>query len=254
MPVIEIPRYPIDRDDWRPLADAPHLSDVLARVEPERPGGPSIALARLDLRVCSTGWIDSDTHKPITPLAWRPIPGHRVAMAGSWKRRFEIRDAACAIRALGTSVFDFTDPACRLTPELPPEHAPREWAPFTDGRTRVMVDEHGNPTDKGGNNAVWTYEEYLRRHRPGVEDAMLLNRLAYSLCEVIVLVLPSGCDSHFDVGMAVASGAKLVVYGAPETGDRMPVHLAASEFVESTGPDRILNLTHAVAVLLTTGR
>ena len=28
-----------------------------------------------------------------------------------------------------------------------------------------------------------------------------------------MLVLPSGCDSHFDVGMAVASGAKLVVYG-----------------------------------------
>ena len=249
---IEIARYPVGREAWRPPADAPHLDDFLALVEPERPGGPSIVLARIDLRVASTGWIDSQRGAPINPIAWRPIPAHRVAIAGSWKRRLEIRDVATAIRALGTSVFDFTDPHCRLTPELPPEHAPREWAPFTDGRMRVEVDERGNPA-RLGKSAVWTYEEYLRRHRPGVEDAMLLNRLSYSLCEVVVLVLPSGCDSHFDVGMAVGCGAKLVVYGTPNHGDRMPVHLAASEFVESTGRDRILNLTHAVAVLLSTG-
>lgn len=84
---IEIARYPVDRSAWRPLADAPHLDDFLALVEPERPGGPSIVLARIDLRVASTGWIDSQRRTSINPIAWRPIPAHRVAIAGSWKRR-----------------------------------------------------------------------------------------------------------------------------------------------------------------------
>jgi hypothetical protein len=64
---IEIARYPVDRSAWRPLADAPHLDDFLALVEPERPGGPSIVLARIDLRVASTGWIDSQTSTPCAP-------------------------------------------------------------------------------------------------------------------------------------------------------------------------------------------
>jgi hypothetical protein len=80
---IEIARYPVDRSAWRPPADAPHLDDFLALVEPERPGGPSIVLARIDLRVASTGWIDSQKGTPILPLAWRPIPAHRVAFSSS---------------------------------------------------------------------------------------------------------------------------------------------------------------------------
>jgi hypothetical protein len=50
-------------------------------------------------------------------------------ISSSWKNRKEVRDLALSLRELGHEVYDFTDPRCRKTPEIPPEKFPEEYDP-----------------------------------------------------------------------------------------------------------------------------
>jgi hypothetical protein len=134
-----------------------------------------------------------------------PEPGHDIYLSSSWKNRERVRDLARALRAYGLSVYDFTDPSCRSTPEIPPESFPEAYDPSS-------ADE--------------SYSDYLRRH-PEWAAAVAGNRKAIARAEIVLLLLPCGLDAHADWALAVGLGKKTVVVGAPRAGERVPTHLWA---------------------------
>jgi len=52
-----------------------------------------------------------------------------VFIASSWKQRERVQALADALREIGLSVYDFTDPRCRKTPGIPPEKYPEKFDP-----------------------------------------------------------------------------------------------------------------------------
>jgi hypothetical protein len=50
-------------------------------------------------------------------------------ISSSWKQRERVRNLAIQLRNVGLTVYDFTDPACRDTPEVPPEKYPEQFDP-----------------------------------------------------------------------------------------------------------------------------
>lgn len=131
-----------------------------------------------------------------------------VALASSWKNREQVRILAGLLRFAGISVYDLTDRSCRTTIEQPPEANPELFDP-----------------------AQHHYPAYL--DRPHWRAAMEENRRVYSTCKVVVLLLPSGCDSHADWGLAIGSGARSVVVGHPGAGQRSPDHLWTDAFCDN---------------------
>ena len=132
-----------------------------------------------------------------------------IYISSSWKNRDRVRALAIKLRAAGHQVYDFTDPACRNTPEIPPERFPEQFDP----------DKH-------------TYADYLNSV-PEWSAAVYCNRQALlSRCNFCVLMLPCGADSHAD--WAFAEGLKAArhsmrtaVIGHPPAGERTPSHLWA---------------------------
>lgn len=134
-----------------------------------------------------------------------------VYISSSWKNRARVRDLAIKLRKAGHEVYDFTDPACRKSPEIPPEAFPEQFDP-----------ERHN------------YYEYLtsNKHWQGAVDG---NRIALKQCDVVVLMLPCGNDSHADWALAVGMGKYSIVLGHPNAGERVPSHLWADAFLEEDG-------------------
>lgn len=132
-----------------------------------------------------------------------PKPGHDVYLSSSWKNRARVRALAEALRANNISVYDFTDPSCRSTPEIPPENFPETYDP--------------EQTDD-------TYSDYLRR-RPEWAAAVAGNRITIARAEIVLLLLPCGLDAHADWALAVGLGKKTAVVGVPAAGVRVPTHL-----------------------------
>lgn len=141
----------------------------------------------------------------------------KIYVASSWKNRGTVRALADSLAEIGHDVYDFTDSRSRARwaaslgassgyVEIPPETYARRFDPLAE-----------------------SYESYLRgldRYAPAME----LNRLAASSCDACVLVLPCGPDSHADWGVAVGSGKKTYVVGAPPAGERTPSHLWCNRF------------------------
>ena len=50
-------------------------------------------------------------------------------ISSSWKNRGRVRNLASRIRDFNHEVYDFTDPKCRKSPEIPPEKFPEEYDP-----------------------------------------------------------------------------------------------------------------------------
>ncbi|MHB8927801.1 MAG: hypothetical protein ACYC9Q_09130 [Bacillota bacterium] len=113
-----------------------------------------------------------------------------------------MRNLAHALRAVGFDVYDFTDAACRTTPEIPPERFPETFDPT----------KH-------------VYADYI--NRPEWRAAVFENRKAIERCDLVILVLPCGNDSHADWAYGVALGKRSIVVGQPRPGERSPVHLWA---------------------------
>lgn len=44
-----------------------------------------------------------------------------IYLSSSWKNRDKVREIAIDLRKHGYEVYDFTDPNCRKTEEIPPE-------------------------------------------------------------------------------------------------------------------------------------
>jgi hypothetical protein len=129
-------------------------------------------------------------------------------ISSSWKNREKVRELVDLLRTAGHDVYDFTDPKCRDTPELPPERFPEQFDP-----------------------ARHNYREYLNSI-PEWRQAVECNRRALERCDVVVLLLPCGNDAHADAYYALGLGKYLIVTGHPNAGDRTPTHLWANAIID----------------------
>lgn len=133
----------------------------------------------------------------------------KVYISASWKQRDRVRALAIALRREGFEVYDFTDPACRGAPEIPPEKFPAQFDP-----------------------AATTYKDYLNS-QPHWRSAVVGNKAALDATDAVVLLLPAGADSHADWAYAVGRGVPSVVVGTQRAGERTPSHLWANDIVET---------------------
>ena len=131
-----------------------------------------------------------------------------IYISSSWKNREAIRDLAVQLTQNGHEVYDFTDPNCRKTPEIPPEKFPEQFDP-----------------------AMHIYSQYIQR--PEWKAAINENREAISRADLIILLLPCGNDAHADWGFGVGMGKHSIVVGHPHKGDRSLVHMWADAILES---------------------
>jgi hypothetical protein len=132
----------------------------------------------------------------------------KIYISSSWKNRSYVRDTAILLRNEGHEVYDFTDPTCRKTPEIPPEKYPEQF----DSSRHI-------------------YYRYI--DKPEWRAAVEGNRAAIMWADLIVLILPCGIDSHADWALGVGAGKQSVVLGHPKNGERSPVHLWADAMFES---------------------
>lgn len=132
----------------------------------------------------------------------------KVYISASWKLRGEVRNLASTLRDGAHEVYDFTDPNCRNTPEIPPEMFAEQFFP----------DHH-------------IYSEYL--NKPEWKAAVIENRKALEWCDVVILLLPCGIDATADWAYALGLGKKSVIVGHPTAGERSPTHLWADKMVSS---------------------
>jgi hypothetical protein len=130
-----------------------------------------------------------------------------IYISSSWKNRETVREIAERLRERGHEVYDFTDPRCRKTPEIPPEKYPEEYDPET------MV-----------------YKDYIQK--PEWRAAVIENRKAIEHSDIIILLLPCGNDSHADWALGVGMGKKSIVVGRPRKGERSPVHMWADAIID----------------------
>jgi len=108
--------------------------------------------------------------------------------------------------------YDFTNPKCRKTPEIPPERFPEQFDPD-----------------------IHTYSQYIQR--PEWKAAVDENRNAIGRSDLIILLLPCGNDAHADWALGVGMGKRSIVAGHPNKGDRSPVHMWADAILDS--PDDV---------------
>lgn len=132
-----------------------------------------------------------------------------VYISSSWKNRARVRVLAVLLREAGHEVYDFTDPSCRKTPELPPEKFPEQFDPL----------KHN-------------YEQYLRAN-PSWGATVMENQEAIQRCDAVVLLLPCGNDAHADWAYGVGLGRRSAVVGAPKAGERTPTHLWATAMLNN---------------------
>jgi hypothetical protein len=136
-------------------------------------------------------------------------PPLKIYLSSSWKLREQVRKLAIRLRNAGCEVHDFTDPACRKSPEIPPEMYPEVFDP----------EKHN-------------YFDYLNQN-PNWRAAVTDNQRALRWCDVVVLMLPCGNDAHADWAFAIGAGKKTCVLGHPWKGDRIPSHLWADAFFKT---------------------
>lgn len=131
-----------------------------------------------------------------------------IYISSSWKNRDEVRRMALKLRELGHTVYDFTDPNCRNSPEIPPEKYPELFDP----------DKH-------------VYKEYIRNQE--YINAVNGNKEAIAVADMIILLLPCGIDSHADWALGVGMGKMSMIVGHPAKGERSPVHNWACDIFET---------------------
>lgn len=125
-----------------------------------------------------------------------------IYISASWKLRHDVRSLADMLRNAGHEVYDFTDPKCRNTPEMPPEKYPEQFDPLCHN-----------------------YRKYLDKDE--WRAAMMCNKDALDWCDQCWLLLPCGLDATADWAYAVGRGKATVVIGDPPAGERSPTHLWA---------------------------
>lgn len=130
-----------------------------------------------------------------------------IYISSSWKNRDTVRSMAKDLRYDGHRVYDFTNPACRDAPEIPPERFPEQFDP-----------------QRG------PYHRYITSV-PEWRRAVDCNREALRKTDLVVLMLPCGNDAHADAYYALGLGKRLIVCGQPPAGERTPTHLWAEAII-----------------------
>lgn len=123
----------------------------------------------------------------------------KAVICSSWKIRDRVRKLAEGLRALGYEVYDFTDPKCRETQEIPPERFPNQFDP-----------------------EIHRYNEYICQ--PEWKAAVNENKKHIDEADLVILLLPCGNDAHADWAYGIGKGIRNVVIGHPNKGERSPVH------------------------------
>lgn len=132
----------------------------------------------------------------------------QIYISSSWKQRDRVRALAIQLREAGFTVYDFTDPTCRQTPEIPPEKFPTQY----DGES--------------------SYAKYIQAV-PEWRSAVECNRRAIDECIITLLLLPCGLDAHADWAYAVGRGKLTAVVGHPPAGERTPTHMWADTLLDT---------------------
>lgn len=133
----------------------------------------------------------------------------KIYISASWKNRSLVRDLAINLRLCGHEVFDFTDPTCRKTHEIPPEMFPEKFDPSKN-----------------------IYSKYINRKE--WKDVVNENREAIKWAELIILLLPCGIDATADWALGIGMGKHSIIVGHPNKGERSEVHLWADDILENT--------------------
>ncbi len=129
----------------------------------------------------------------------------KVYISSSWKNRERVRAMAERLEEMGHNVYDFTNTKCRKCQEIPP------------GTTADFNPERHD------------YREYINWKL--FRDAVYENRKAIDECDLVVLLLPCGNDSHVDWAYGVGRGKPSVIVGHPMSGGQSPTHLWADMIV-----------------------
>jgi len=132
-----------------------------------------------------------------------------IYISSSWKNRKEVRKLATSLINLSYTVYDFTNPNCRKTQEIPPELFPEQFDPD-----------------------IHNYFDYL--NRPEWKAAVEENYQTIKSCNLIILLLPCGIDATADWALGVGMGKDSIIVGHLKKGDRSPVHLWTNKIVGTT--------------------
>jgi hypothetical protein len=163
--------------------------------------------------ICDGKGIVEDISAPNQAANYPVIPDsclcRKVYISSSWKNRDRVREVAMSLRKHGHEVYDFTDPSCRKTPEIPPERFPDPFDP-----------ERGS------------YAQYISSV-PEWRHAVECNQEAIRWCDAVVLLLPCGADAHADWAYAIGLGKRTCVVGSPKMGERTPTHLWADALLDT---------------------
>ena len=129
----------------------------------------------------------------------------RFYIAGRLTNKDNIQSLAKTLRELGHDVFDFSDSENRI---VPVEHQPKD------------------------KNYDGNYPEALKEIDLNYGTVALLEeqKSAMKWCDICVLLLPAGADSHTDFGMAVGMNKLCYTVGEPDNGDIHLTHHYAFNF------------------------
>ena len=129
----------------------------------------------------------------------------RLYVAGRYRDKEKIRYLSEELREIGHEVFDFTDSSRRL---VSLEFKPDDKKYSGDYGKALMV------MDKKFNSYALVKEQVQ----------------AIKWCDICVLLLPSGVDSHADYGIAVGMDKKCYTVGEPENNELSLSHYFSDNY------------------------
>lgn len=144
----------------------------------------------------------------------------KIYIAASWKQRERVNKISKELSSRGHVVFDFTDNASRAEVN---RHMCLDF-PIYATSPKATYPERYDPTKQ-------KYGHYLREMHE-YDDVMKNNLAIIKKCDVCILLLPAGADSHADWGACVGASKITCVVGYPESGERSPCHLWADAFFQ----------------------
>lgn len=119
----------------------------------------------------------------------------KIYLSSSWRNIDRVRALAAKLREAEHEVFDFTSRANAV---------PRDNVP-------AFVDQ--------------PYGPYLDSIRSLIKDQIELDLEEIEQSDVLVLLLPAGSDSHFELGYAISLGMDTYVVGQPKPDQFVGMHL-----------------------------
>lgn len=125
----------------------------------------------------------------------------KIYLSSSWRNCDRIRALAAQLRTLGHTVFDFTS----RSNSVPRDSLP----PFTDQ----------------------PYVAYIDQIAPLINDQIITDIEEIEDCDLFVLLLPCGSDSHFEMGYAHKLERLILVVGQPKPDQFVGMHLCAREIL-----------------------